>query len=172
MYQEELFERLASKGWVFHANGAFSRVYTNDAMPEWVMKRGENDGTRTYLEWCMFKRRKGEFMKGMPEVDWLVSVGDGSYLCMMRRYYCARSLSLGWGGYSQLDYMARLIKVIKEELPFMRVNDLHSGNFMAMDHPPRKNRIVLTDPSSDAYRPLGLQQPTDELELVVQGPVA
>jgi hypothetical protein len=168
MYQEELFERFASKGWTFLANGAYSRVYRNDAMPEWVLRRGENDGTRTYLEWCMFKRAKGEFMRGMPEVDWLVPLGEDHYLCMMRRYYCARQLSLGWGGYGKLPYIVRLLKAIHEELPFMSTNDLHSGNFMAMDPEPKESRIVLTDPSSDRYRPLGLQQPTDELELATQ----
>lgn len=168
MLQYELFERFMSKGWKYLSNGAFSHIYKNDAMPEWVLKRGTNDGTRTYLEWCLFKRKKGQFMRGMPEVDWLAGLGDDNYLCMMRRYHSARDLSLGWGGYKTLPYMVRLVETIREELPFLELNDMHSGNFMAMDDPARKNRIVLTDPSSSAYRPLGMQHRANELELAIQ----
>lgn len=171
-YQQELFERHISKGWKFLANGAYSMVYQNEAMPDWILKYGTNDGTRSYLEWCMFKRAKGEFMKGMPEVDWLVGIGEGSYLCMMRRYYCARSLGLGWGGYGKLPYLARLIRTVSDELPFVGCNDLHSGNFMALDPTPKESRIVLTDPDSSGYRPLGLQQLDADFELAIQEAVA
>lgn len=105
-FQGELFNRLPQQGWRFVAQGAFSRVYVNDSIPQWIIKRGANDGTRTYLEWCILKRQRGEWMKGMPEVDWVLGLEGDAYMASMRRYYPARDWVLSHGRPKYLTELA------------------------------------------------------------------
>jgi hypothetical protein len=72
-------------GWEFLASGAYGKVYA-DPRGQLIVKRAANDGTRTYLEWVIAKTLAGEFMRGMPWIESLRSVGSGHYIVVMRRY--------------------------------------------------------------------------------------
>ncbi len=145
------------EGWTYISNGVNGTVFRSPC-GEWVFKRARrNDGTRTFLEWCMWKQARGEGMKGMPELDFLADCGEG-YVVGMRRYANTASAVLSTSSFdagetvSQYDYMVALITAFEAECPGCHAGDLHGGNFMYDD---RTDSYVLIDPTNGRYRPLG-----------------
>lgn len=168
MFQLELFNRM-TKGWNCIGNGCYGRVYEKPD-GEWVWKKARSDGTRTYLEWVLVKQQKGEAMLGMPEVDFVVPVVGSAleeYIVAMRKYEKVRGRlsEFGWEltiygsepdhslherpGCPQ--YLKDLILAFEKET-YIPANDIHTGNIMVV---PGSNLLVLTDPSSASYSPLG-----------------
>lgn len=169
MYQTELFIGEHRRWNKYMGSGAYGRVYTSEngaGDPNWVVKYATNDGTRTYLEWVMLKRAKGEFMKGMPLIDWLVPVGENQYMVAMKRYACARDLLKYHGN---PDYIVALAKAFERETG-VHANDAHYGNIMGGNwrKPARLDDLVLTDPSSSPYTPLGETTSSYYFELEAQ----
>ena len=165
MYQQELFVGSRGRFDKFLANGCYGHVYTKDGS-DWVVKSAENDGTRTFLEWVMLKRAKGEYMKGMPLVDWVVPVGANRYMAAMKRYSRANELIKEHG---KPAYITELARKFQEETG-VYANDLHSGNIMGANwkKPARLDNLVLTDPSSESYVPLGQATSPYSFELEAQ----
>lgn len=166
----------------FHriGNGCYSTVYskhgTSDKPFEWVLKHGVNDGTRTFLEWVLLKTARGERMRGMPDVEFVADrplvqeLNDGTtarigmYLASMRRYdkvdwfelfgadnlrypihYDQRFIE------SEHRYIIDVVEAFEAETN-VKAGDLHMANVM---WDAKAQGIVVTDPSSYAYVPLG-----------------
>lgn len=156
MYRYELFERLHQNGWSdYLGKGSFSSVWGNPNVPDWVIKFGENDGTRTYLEWVMLRTAAGKRMKGMPEVEWIVPIGACKYLVAMKRLHKRVTYER-----ESPDYITELKIAFKQETG-VDANDAMFGNIMQ----DAKGELVLTDPSSWPYRPLGVSQLAYDFEL-------
>jgi hypothetical protein len=153
----EYFER---QGYERIANGCFGVVYSH-RNTEWVIKRGQSDGTRSFLEWCLHRTRQGRRMKGMPDIDWMIPDGDGFYLVAMRKYESIKDnlQKYGWetgNKYFNLhtcpgcpQYIQVLIQVFQDETGII-ANDMHYQNIM-FDSLYRKELIVI-DPSSGKYK--------------------
>lgn len=167
MYPQELVNRLHAQGWNDEiGGGCYAKVYANHKKPDWVVKVGTNDGTRTYLEWVMLKRAKGEFMKGMPLVDWVVPIGERGYMVSMKRYKAAHSYLEHHG---KPRYINELRAAFEHETG-VRATDVHNGNIMwnGKKGEPRENNLVLTDPSTAPYTPLGETTSSYYFELEAQ----
>lgn len=143
------------------STGCYGSVYESKNNPNWVLKFGKNDGTREYLEWCLAMQKRGKAMRGMPEIDFLVSINTNGYLVGMRKYsLIAHKLSyFGWArndySYSVHEklgcpaYLVRLIKRIHKEFACeWFCDDVHYKNVMYCK---RTNSVILTDPSCVEY---------------------
>lgn len=157
--------------------GSYGMVVPHSRFPnEWVIKRARNDGTRTYLEWCLFMQRtKKRRLRGMPEIDWIVAQGDKMYVVCMRRYRpvwhdneekggpLAMLKTAGWHDPTQIydlhykdgcpGYLRKLVDAF-QDMYDNSVNDFHRGNLM---YDKRRNELILTDPSCREYRPVPVQ---------------
>ena len=153
MYQKDLFTASVGRTAEYLAAGIYSKVYrmTNGK----IVKIGENDGTRNWLEFCMLRREAGTLMPMMPEVYQVTALEDGYYMAVMEPYF-----ELGYNGlhdvFDSVDFAAArhmfadyLEGLTGQEFPVWEVfNDIHSGNVMVC---PRRGYIV-TDPSAGRYR--------------------
>lgn len=163
-----LMTTFTHKGFERIAGGYYCSVYARDDDP-WVIKQGYNDGTRTYLEWCMLKTARGERMRGMPQIDFLVDDGDKGYIVAMKRYELIKDrlhefgFPKGASGalHKQVGcptYLTALVNAVNTDLQRDCdwggdwCNDVHWANVM-LDV--ESNDIILTDPSSALYLPLG-----------------
>lgn len=161
--QTELFDKFVGQGYERIGGGCYGTVYAMHGNP-WIVKRGYNDGTRTYLEWVILKTKRGERMRGMPEIDFLVESDDEHYLVAMKRYQCLSNKLESVYGFQCYPtysihrdpkcpaYITRLIDAFERDCPAVDVNDVHHGNVM-LD--PKSGDFILTDPSSATYRPVG-----------------
>lgn len=152
---------IAATGWEYIANGCYGTVYGKVDSP-WVIKKARNDGTRTYLEWVWIKTLRGERMRGMPHLDFITQISDDSYMVGMKRYkpVYGRFKEFGFVDNDPIfpihqregcpAYILALLYAWKEDCQAVEANDLHSGNFMADG-----SELILTDPSSSDYRPVG-----------------
>lgn len=144
--------------------GAYSVAFE---LPErMVIKRGRaSDGTRTFLEWCMWKRSKGEVMMGMPVVLCVepvvknIALGDYDepYIAVLQRCdltareYIERILQRPMTGSDvTMDpdcppYVKELARRFTEETGVF-CDDMHGKNVMVCG----TDWIVL-DPSCGAY---------------------
>ena len=84
MYQVSSVEDSVRRTAMPVGSGAFSSVYrmTNGK----IVKVGQNDGTRNWLEFCMLHREAGTLMPMMPEVYCVTSIGDDDYIATMEEY--------------------------------------------------------------------------------------
>ena len=151
MYQADLFESSVRRNAKFLASGAFSSVYrmTNGK----IVKVGQNDGTRNWLEFCMLHREAGTLMPMMPEVYCVTAVGAYNYMATMEEYQplgdayyeLMRSDAFSDAREAFSGYLEALTGY--ERAPYEVFNDLHSGNIMVC---PRRGTII-TDPSAFDY---------------------
>lgn len=158
--QYHILSKIEEK-WDRLGNGCFGAAYCDPDNPDWILKIGQNDGTRNYLEWCKFYQDRGERMPGMPEIDFLTDWNANQYMVGMKRYQCARDriVNKGVAKYAthiHLDrnmpeYLRALVMMWEHESQ-LRANDVHSGNIMWS---PDKKEFILTDPSSRGYEPIG-----------------
>ena len=160
---------IETAGWKFLANGCHGKVFHRQGC-DWIIKHAANDGTRTYLEWVWLKTKRGEKMRGMPELDFVVGVNEASYVVGMRKYKKLRD-HMQDVGITDLTYplhekegfpayMHELLKVFAGECPSARQNDLHSENFMVDG-----KTLILIDPSAAQYRPIGVTDNQDSPEI-------
>lgn len=166
--QAELFEKFTNKGYERIAGGCYGNVYGKPDSP-WIIKRATNDGTRTYLEWVMLKTKRGERMRGMPELDFIIPLSDsssrwGEYLVAMKRYQSVSKQLQDHYGFKQNPtysvnrdpacpaYINRLLEAFERDCPIVSANDVHHGNIM-LDK--ATGDFIVTDPSSSSYRPVG-----------------
>lgn len=169
MVQAELF-RKCFKGWAYLAGGCYGKVFEHPES-DWIVKQATNDGTRTYLEWVMLKTQRGERMRGMPEIDFLVPIQEpeaahkndpGKYLVAMRRYEQLGQRLIDEFNFGQAhsihtdpacpQYIVELKKAFEHDCPAVSASDMHYQNVM---EDTRTGDFVLTDPSSSSYRPVG-----------------
>ena len=158
MYQQAAISKMI-KGAVFLGDGINAKVYAVGTTG-WVIKHArEKDGTLNYLQWCLLKQQRGEFMRGMPEIDFITLYGDGQgYSVGMKKYYkqTGRVEYNAWGDSSKVpSYLLQLIRAFEDyALDFLDVdedfvaNDCHSGNIMVDG----RGGFVLTDPASGLYK--------------------
>lgn len=176
-FQCELFSDFPYQ-WKRLGSGCFGAAYAHPN-GEWVWKIGSNDGTRSYLEWCLHRERMGERMPGMPEIDFLMDYGNYQYLCAMKRYQSIedRTGEYGWkmekrnncwnGEIQEVhpvydlpkvegcpQYLKALLMMWEHETG-EKYNDLHHGNIM---WDKERKELIITDPSSSGYRKLGTKQ--------------
>lgn len=155
----ELLDHFVKKGFEKISNGCYGVVYGSHAS-EWVVKYAANDGTRTYLEWCLLMQRKGRKMRGMPELDFVVGLGK-HYMVAMKRYkpIKGRLMEFGWDSEYESylhekdgcpEYLKKLIEAFEKDCPAITCNDVHYENVMTDG-----KSVILTDPSSSGYRPTG-----------------
>ena len=138
--------------------GCYATVYASRD-GDYVIKRGRNDGTRTYLEWVVQRTLQGKRMLGMPWVESLTDDGRNGYIAIMRRYESLDAIApqvsnsiWDWGVNYHPDvprYIERLVAAFEREGD-VSANDLHSGNVMADDN----GEWIVTDPSADDYVPI------------------
>lgn len=165
--QTELFGKFAAQGYERIAGGCYGQVYAKDN--EWIVKRARNDGTRTFLEWVLLKTARGERMQGMPELDFVVAITQdsghlGEYIVAMRRYISVEhrlQKDFRFESYAVYScykdpkcprYVSELIDAFVADCPAVSANDIHHGNIMLDE---RTGDLVVTDPSSSLYRPIG-----------------
>lgn len=149
-YQHELYHKLILRkpdDWTYIGSGGFASVHGHKNR-EWVLKRAQNDGTRTYLEWCLIKQARGERMQGMPEIDFVIPISEHQYVAAMRRYYPSKDAG------PIPDYIYELAQECELDNPAIVCRDLHRGNIM-MKYSDNQGEFILTDPSSSGYRPVG-----------------
>jgi hypothetical protein len=180
LFRRKSFERFA--------NGAYGSVYGNIDSP-WIVKQAQNDGTRSFLEWCMLKCRRGERMKGMPEIDFLIEEPDyysrGSYIVAMKRYQpILNRMGEFFGAEAVLNlalpnaaihrwptcptYIPDLIKAFETDMQrVVNCCDVHSSNIM---YDADLEELIVTDPSSGPYYSLGTQPAVNpaQFELALQ----
>jgi hypothetical protein len=153
MYQKDLFTASVGRTAEYLAEGLYSKVYrmTNGK----IVKIGENDGTRNWLEFCMLRREAGTLMPMMPEVHQVTAIEDGYYMAVMEAYSRLDYAELDDVMYSSAfekarqEFMYYLQSLTGEEVGrWDAFNDIHSGNVMVC---PRRGPIV-TDPMSGPYK--------------------
>lgn len=165
-----VFELLTQRHkWERFSGGCYGSVYHPCEGSEWIVKLARNDGTRTYLEWCLWREKTGRKMKGMPEIDFLISYRVGNdenyYLVAMRRYTSLRdkfdeeedrlkAITPAKDRGESSHYLRKLVLAFEEETG-IQANDLHTGNFL---YDERSKTYILTDPSSRGYHPLGANE--------------
>lgn len=159
MLNEEQLESLKGERL---GHGCYSSVYALASDPEhWVIKLGNNDGTRTYLEWCKHRQDIGEGLRGMPRVAWIASCGKGRYAACMERLPIDPGKGVqregGWEEHigiacycpaQHVDYLMTLVDVMREET-FITGCDMHYQNFMVR----KDGTVVMTDPDSGSFHP-------------------
>ena len=154
MYQASLVEGSMRRTAMPVGRGAFSSVYrmTNGK----IVKVGQNDGTRNWLEFCMLRREAGTLMPMMPEVYCVTSIGDRHYIATMEEYAPSDEFSTAFfDAIASSDFgqvRASFVKYLealsgREFTKREAFNDIHSGNIMVC---PRRGGIV-TDPSAFDY---------------------
>lgn len=141
----------------FLGEGAFG--YVSALGPKHVLKIGNNDGTRTYLEWVHWRQRHGKHMRGMPKVKFVLPipgiVGDyrGGYMVVMERFkHTLKEAKIGYMAslVHRLElppYMASLVHSFELETG-VKAQDVSIYNMMTNGG----STWYLTDPSSDRYR--------------------
>ena len=151
MYQADLFENSVRRNAAFLASGAFSSVYrmTNGK----IVKVGQNDGTRNWLEFCMLHREAGTLMPMMPEVYCVTAVGEANYMATMEEYHPWEGSyfeTMGSDAFINIrEEFSQYLEALTgyERAPYEVFNDIHSGNIMVC---PRRGTII-TDPSAFDY---------------------
>lgn len=155
MLNEASFESL--KGALL-GRGCYSSVYELASDPEhWVIKFGNNDGTRTYLEWCKHRQDIGHGLRGMPRVAWIVSCGKGRYAACLERCPIdpGKQQERGWEKQigvacycpaHHVPYLKTLTSVMREETDVSGC-DMHFQNFMCR----ADGTVIMTDPDSGSY---------------------
>lgn len=151
MYQVSSVEDSVRRTAMPVGSGTFSSVYrmTNGK----IVKVGQNDGTRNWLEFCMLHREAGTLMPMMPEVYCVTSIGDGHYIATMEEYgpsdgdYFATMASKAFGQVRSM--FAKYLESLSghEFAQWETFNDIHSGNIMVC---PQRG-IIVTDPSAFDY---------------------
>ena len=151
MYQASLVEGSMRRTAMPVGSGAFSSVYrmTNGK----IVKVGQNDGTRNWLEFCTLHREAGTLMPMMPEVYCVTSIGGRHYIATMEEYGPSDGDYFATIASSDFDQVrASFVKYLEalsgqEFTKREAFNDIHSGNIMVC---PRRGGIV-TDPSAFDY---------------------
>lgn len=164
--QKKVAKYADERGWDELGSGINGTVFATPC-GEWVYKRARrSDGTRTFLEWCLWKQRIGERMKGMPEVEFLVDCGDGGYVVGMRRYAMtayAHHDNNYTDAYHHEDYVQALLAEWQMDCPGTQADDLHSKNVM---WDTREGVYVVIDPSNYEYTAPG--EPPEHFVLTFQ----
>ena len=151
MYQADLFQNSVRRSASFLASGLFSSVYrmTNGK----IVKVGQNDGTRNWLEFCMLRREAGTLMPMMPEVYCVAALGEANYMATMEEYQpwdeCVVELMGSIACINIRNAFSKYIETLAGHEPeiYEVFNDIHSGNVMVC---PRRGPII-TDPSTCDY---------------------
>ena len=152
MYQADLFESSVRRNAKFLASGAFSSVYrmTNGK----IVKVGQNDGTRNWLEFCMLHREAGTLMPMMPEVYCVTAVGAHNYMATMEEYRpwheCVGELACSIAFINARNAFSEYLGALTgyDWQAYEVFNDIHRGNIMVC---PRRGTVI-TDPSAFGYR--------------------
>lgn len=155
--QSDLQSKFVKQGYDCFSSGLMGKVY-GKSDSKWVVKIAHNDGTRTYLEWVLLKSKRGERMKGMPTIDFLVEVDELKYMVAMKRYERVEAADFGtdylrvpiWLNECCPKYISELRDAFEEDNPGVRMNDMHSANVMLSG-----KEWIVTDPNSSEYLPVG-----------------